>query len=61
MTPDQRCRQIIELLLNQEGSKHTDPRLRLAYERGYLTGLLARLMIEDYQVFEIVVNKLKNK
>ena len=60
MTPDQRCRQIIELLLTQEGSKYTDPRLKLAYERGYLTGLLAKIMLDDYEIFQLVVNKLKN-
>jgi len=61
MTPDERCRQLIELLLQQEGSKYDDPHLRLAYERGYLTGLLAKLMYDDIEVFQKVLNKLKNK
>jgi len=61
MTPDERCRQLIELLLQQEGSKYIDPHLRLAYERGYLTGLLAKLMYDDIEVFQKVLNKLKNK
>ena len=60
MNADKRCRQLIEILLNQEGSKYTDPHLRLAYERGYLTGLLAKLMYDDVEVFQKVLDKLKN-
>ena len=60
MNADKRCRQLIEILLNQEGSKYTDSHLRLAYERGYLTGLLAKLMYEDEEVFQKVLSKLKN-
>ena len=43
----QDCINVIEKLLRQNNRTHKDSHEELLYDRGYLTGLLARLMIEN--------------
>jgi hypothetical protein len=49
---------LVEGLLT-EVSKHKIANERLAYQRGYLTGLLAQLIHDDSYVRSFIVNKIK--
>jgi hypothetical protein len=43
----QDCINVVEKLLRQNNRKYKDSHAQMIYERGYLTGLIARLMIEN--------------
>ena len=39
--------ELVETLLKSINKQHKDSHAQMIYERGYLTGLIARLMIEN--------------
>ena len=55
------CQDLIEKLLSENNSKHKNTREQIIYERGYLTGLLAKLASEDSFVYQYIKHRLKNK
>ena len=57
----QDCIDAIEKLLKENNSNFKNSRVQIVYERGYLTGLLARLMMADPKLrFEILELAKKN-
>jgi len=56
----QNCIDVVEKLLRQNNRKYKDSHEQLLYERGYLTGLLARLMNDDPNILHKVINKANN-
>jgi len=57
----QDCIDTIEKLLRQNNRTHVDSHAELLYDRGYLTGLLAQLMIENPQIRNDIINRTKHK
>ena len=55
------CQELVEKLLSENNSKYTNTREKIIYERGYLTGLLAKLAYEDSYVYQAIKHRLKNK
>jgi hypothetical protein len=55
------CINYIEKMLEHKSSKYTDPSLQSLYERGYLVGLLAYLMMQDNLVARDIINRLNKK
>ena len=53
----QNCIDVVEKLLRQNNRNYVDSHEQLLYERGYLTGLLARLMNDDPHILNKVINK----
>ena len=41
------CTDVVEKLLRQHARNYKDSHEQMLYERGYLTGLIARLMLTD--------------
>ena len=41
------CTEVVETLLRQNKREYKDSHDQLLYERGYLTGLIAKLMMTD--------------
>ena len=44
------CQDILETMLSLLPHEHHNTRTQIVWERGYLTGMLARLMMEDPQL-----------
>ena len=57
----QDCIDIVEKLLRQNNRKFKDSHEELLYDRGYLTGLLARLMIENPHIRLEIIEQTKKK
>ena len=55
------CQDLIEKLLSENNSKYKNTREQIIYERGYLTGLLAKLASEDSFVYQSLKHRLKDK
>jgi hypothetical protein len=51
------CIDVVEKLLRQNNRTHKDSHEQLLYERGYLTGLLARMMSDDPNILHQIINK----
>ena len=58
---DQRYLRLVEQLLEKNSPGYADPTAQLAWERGYLTGLLATLAKNDNFVAGTLVAKVKAK
>ena len=59
--PIQDCIDIIEKLLKHNNREYKDSHEQLLYERGYLTGLLARMMSDDPHILHQVINKANHR
>ena len=53
----QNCIDVVEKLLRQNKRNYKDSHEQLLYERGYLTGLLARMMSDDPSILHQIINK----
>jgi hypothetical protein len=53
------CIDIVEKLLRQNNRKHKDSHAQMIYERGYLTGMLARMMLESPIVRNEIIDRAK--
>jgi len=54
------CQELVEKLLSENNSKYTNTSEKIIYERGYLTGLLAKLAYEDSYVRQAIRQRLKD-
>ena len=52
---------VVEKLLRQNKRNYKDSHEQLLYERGYLTGLLARMMIENPMFRNEIIDRVKKK
>jgi hypothetical protein len=57
----QNCIDVVEKLLRQNNRKYKDSHDQLLYERGYLTGLLARMMVENPMILYEIIDRAKKK
>ena len=57
--PSKQSLQLLEQLIELDSKKYLNTSEQLAYECGYLTGLLASIMDEDSLVRHTVIDKLK--
>ena len=57
----QDCTEVIEKLLRQRNIKHADSHAQMIYERGYLTGLIARIMLTDPVLRKELAERIKRK
>jgi hypothetical protein len=57
----QDCIDIVEKLLCQNNRNYKDSHEQLLYERGYLTGMLARMMIENPNIRLEIIEQTKKK
>ena len=57
----QDCIDIVEKLLRQNNRNYKDSHEQLLYERGYLTGMLARMMIENPMFRNEIIDRAKKK
>ena len=57
----QNCIDVIEKLLRQNKRNYKNSHEQLLYERGYLTGLLARMMIENPMFRNEIIDRVKKK
>jgi hypothetical protein len=57
----QDCINTVEKLLRQNNLEYKDSHDQLLYERGYLTGLLARMMIENPMFRNEIIDRAKKK
>ena len=55
------CIQQIETLLKMQNRKFKSSHEQMLYERGYLTGLMARLMLTDPFLRRDINDKIKHK
>ena len=56
----QDCIDIIEKLLRQNNRNYKDSHEQLLYERGYLTGLLARMINDNPHILNQVISKINH-
>jgi len=57
----QDCIDIVEKLLRQNNRRYKDSHAQMIYERGYLTGMLARMMIENPMIRNEIIDRVKKK
>ena len=57
----QNCIDVVEKLLSQHARNYKDSHDQLLYERGYLTGLIARLMLTDPMLRRDLEELIKHK
>ena len=57
----QDCIDIVEKLLRQNNRTNKDSHEELLYDRGYLTGMLAQIMMENPQIRNEIINRTKHK
>ena len=57
----QDCIDVIEKLLKHNDRTYKDSHDQLLYERGYLTGMLARMMIDDPHILHQIINKTNHR
>ena len=55
------CIDVVEKLLRQHGRNYKDSHDQLLYERGYLTGMLARMMLENPMFRNEIIERTKHK
>ena len=55
------CQELVEKLLSENNGKYKNTSKQIIYERGYLTGVLAKLASEDSYVYLALKHQLKNK
>jgi hypothetical protein len=56
------CIEVVEKMLSNQPKNNSTPYTQVVYERGYLTGLLAQMMMEDPRIRHEIIsraNKLK--
>ena len=44
------CIEVVEKMLSNQHKHHSTPYTQVVYERGYLTGLIAQMMMEDPRI-----------
>jgi hypothetical protein len=57
----QDCIDAVELMLSQNKRKFNNSHEQMLYERGYLTGILAELMMEEPRIRYNIVERVKHK
>ena len=57
----QNCINVVEKLLRQNNRNYVDSHDQLLYERGYLTGIIARLMVENPHIMYEITERAKKK
>ena len=57
----QNCIDVVEKLLRQNNRNYKDSHDQLLYERGYLTGLVARMMVENPMILYEITDRAKKK
>jgi hypothetical protein len=57
----QDCIDVVEKLLRQNNRIHKDSHEELLYDRGYLTGMLARMMLENPMFRNEIIERTKKK
>ena len=57
----QNCIDVVEKLLRQNKRNYKDSHEQLLYERGYLTGLLAKMMSDDPMFRNEIIDRAKKK
>ena len=57
----QNCIDVVEKLLRQNKRNYKDSNEQLLYERGYLTGLLAKMMSDDPMFRNEIIDRAKKK
>jgi len=57
----QDCVNVIEKLLRQNNRTHKDSHAQMIYERGYLTGMLAQIMMENPLIRNEIIRQSKHK
>ena len=57
----QNCIDVVEKLLRQNKRNYKDSHEQLLYERGYLTGLLAKMMSDDPMFRNEIIERQKKK
>ena len=55
------CTDVVEKLLRQHARNYKDSHEQMLYERGYLTGLIARLMLTDPILRRDIEELIKHK
>ena len=48
-------------MLDRKSTHYDDPHLQVMYERGYLVGLIAQLMLQDNLVARDIIDRLNKK
>lgn len=57
----QDCINVVEKLLRQNNREHKDSHAELLYDRGFLTGLLAQIMMENPLIRNEIIKRVKHK
>ena len=57
----QDCINTVEKLLRQNNRNYKDSHEQLLYERGYLTGMIARIMNDDPMFRNEIIDRAKKK
>jgi hypothetical protein len=57
----QDCIELVETLLKKNNKKHIDSHAQMIYERGFLTGLIARIMLTDPILRREIQERIKHK
>lgn len=57
----QDCIKYVQMMIDQKSKHYNDPHLQVMYERGYLVGLLAHLMLQDNLVAKDIIDRLNKK
>jgi len=55
------CIDMVEQLLRQNNRNFADSHEQILYERGYLTGVIARLMIENPMYRQEIIDRVNKK
>jgi hypothetical protein len=56
------CIEVVEKMLSNQPKNNSTPYTQVVYERGYLTGLIAHMMMEDPRIrHDIMLRANKNK
>jgi hypothetical protein len=57
----QDCINAVEKMLSQTNRKFNNSHEQILYERGYLTGMLAELMMEEPRIRHNIIERVKHK
>ena len=57
----QDCIDAVEKILSQNNRKFNNSHEQILYERGYLTGMLAELMMEEPRLRHNIIARIKHK
>ena len=55
------CIDAVEKMLSQNNREFNNSHEQILYERGYLTGLLAELMLEEPRIRHNIIERVKHK